>query len=689
MNIICAMLFVLFFASTPVFADPLMNTWTNSTSGYWEDPDWSLGTLPGPNQAILFTNAGWKALAIGPNTAQNYPQTMDVDSITVASPTNSINLLLLNYAGYQTPLTANTITLGSNTLMTILASVLNMTNTVSTNYCLDVGGTVNEGQFPAVNASLLRLGNIGPGVYNLTNGTLTVGTGYVGGTFTGQFNQYGGYNSVSTLRIMGTNEVLGQVGAGQYDLYDGSLGGAIELHNGGLLQQSGGIFVGTLWFDGTYELIGGSSTSTNLVIPASENDFYQPTHDAGAVLQTGGTNQTGAITLGGQGEGYDAYTWANPGSYVLSNGLLVAASIFLDVGGSMTQAGGTITDSGQLALGADFLYPGGFMYSSGQYALQGGFLAEDSLVSSGYFTQSGGTNQAAGTTRIASIDTAGLGDAQAQYALSGGLFTTTSVTVSNAIFSQSGGSLITGSLILSDDIVHDRFRSLSGYFFSGGQLAVSGIQVAGYAVFRHQGGTLLEPGLLTFAGGVWDEQTSGQQFGPLQVSSAYAVTNSVVSLPTNHSCTLHFADSSSVAWTSGAILIITNWAGSTQGGGQHQIIFGSNSSALTTAQLSGVVFANPAGLPGGMYSATILSSGEIVPRAITPAVAGAPMRQTNGTMDVLVSGELGKAYGMDVSTDLVHWVFLSTQTNQSGTMTFQDPAAPSYPQRFYRFYVEP
>ena len=73
----------------------------------------------------------------------------------------------------------------------------------------------------------------------------------------------------------------------------------------------------------------------------------------------------------------------------------------------------------------------------------------------------------------------------------------------------------------------------------------------------------------------------------------------------------------------------------------------------------------------------------------TPPVVSAPMRQGNGTMDLLVSGDVGKVYGVMVSTDLVHWAVLSVQTNQSGTMTFQDTAAPSYPQRFYRPYLEP
>src|SRR5712671_6365131 len=99
------------------------NSWTNSVSGYWEDQYWSLGLLPGSDQNILFTNAGWKALGIGPNTAQNFPQTLTVRSITLSSPANSFNTLLLNYAGLQTPLTA-ALTVGSNSAVVMLSSAL-------------------------------------------------------------------------------------------------------------------------------------------------------------------------------------------------------------------------------------------------------------------------------------------------------------------------------------------------------------------------------------------------------------------------------------------------------------------------------------------------------------------------------------------------------------------------------------
>src|SRR5205807_4692954 len=101
---------------------------------------------------------GWKALAIGPSTVQNYPDSLNVGTITISSPSNSLNLLLLNYMGFETPLTAKTITINSNTVLTALASILEVTNTGSADYRLELGGTVNQGESAVVNTSFLSLG---------------------------------------------------------------------------------------------------------------------------------------------------------------------------------------------------------------------------------------------------------------------------------------------------------------------------------------------------------------------------------------------------------------------------------------------------------------------------------------------------------------------------------------------------
>jgi hypothetical protein len=90
-----------------------------------------------------------------------------------------------------------------------------------------------------------------------------------------------------------------------------------------------------------------------------------------------------------------------------------------------------------------------------------------------------------------------------------------------------------------------------------------------------------------------------------------APSNSTIWFPTN-SCTLRFANSGSLAWTNGVSLIIEGWNGSLQGGGNHQLVFGSDATGLAPQQVAQVLFHNPMGV-SGLYPATILATGEIVP----------------------------------------------------------------------------
>ena len=92
--------FLFFVAMAPAVAD--INSWTKPTSGHWEEQAyWSLGLLPDATQSVVFTNAGWKALAIGSQTAQNFPQSMRVQSLRVGAPVDSYNTLLMNFSGFD------------------------------------------------------------------------------------------------------------------------------------------------------------------------------------------------------------------------------------------------------------------------------------------------------------------------------------------------------------------------------------------------------------------------------------------------------------------------------------------------------------------------------------------------------------------------------------------------------------
>jgi len=75
-GLICLIAWLLGF-SAPQPADGAVNEWIKPTSGYWKS------RLPGHSGCclthadVVFANAGWKALAIGTNAAQSFPQSME------------------------------------------------------------------------------------------------------------------------------------------------------------------------------------------------------------------------------------------------------------------------------------------------------------------------------------------------------------------------------------------------------------------------------------------------------------------------------------------------------------------------------------------------------------------------------------------------------------------------------------
>jgi hypothetical protein len=106
---LCRNLFLIlcFFFVAIASAVPNVNNWIKPGSGAWEESSsWSLGVLPNQSQSVYITNSGWKAVAIWPVTAQNFAQSLNVESVVVRGYTDSFNVLLLNYAGTAFPLRA-------------------------------------------------------------------------------------------------------------------------------------------------------------------------------------------------------------------------------------------------------------------------------------------------------------------------------------------------------------------------------------------------------------------------------------------------------------------------------------------------------------------------------------------------------------------------------------------------------
>src|SRR4051812_36554108 len=106
-----ACLFLLF----PAVLIAQINNWTKPSSGNWEEAYWSLGSLPARDQTVAISNYGYKAVAIGPQTWRQFPDSLTVSNLYVDGPQDSLNTLLLNYAFTDVPLRVrNRLELGTN-----------------------------------------------------------------------------------------------------------------------------------------------------------------------------------------------------------------------------------------------------------------------------------------------------------------------------------------------------------------------------------------------------------------------------------------------------------------------------------------------------------------------------------------------------------------------------------------------
>jgi len=546
--------------------DAQVNSWTNTASGNWEDPKWSLGVLPNSSQAVAITNAGFKAVAINPTTVQNFPSTMTVSNLTIGGAFAGQNTLLLNFFNDEVPL-----------------RILNGLTIYGGGRILDFnsGLTVESGNVGVTNADFIQDG----GTVRMTNATLILSNSryqMTNGVFEGsevalaasaQFDQYGGVATINSLFF---------VSDGTYSLQGGTLNapGALSIvsyfNNAALFSQTGGtnrsgdVQVATSLFGAIagYTLAGGVLMASNVSVSAGGTSC--------SFIQTGGadviTNQLYLLGI----ERHQADI--RPGSYLMRGGILSAPVITVDTYGSFIQSNGITSVSDSLALRGT----GTFRWHSD---INGGtFMCQNVLFSGtgGDLNQTAGTFVVSNLFSFGGIATSPGGANPARFAFSGGTLTASNIDVA-------AKWLISASA--------DTFRiSNPGYFRLGGVLQFDSTDptLTGRVTSENLGRFIL-PG------------------------------DAIIDL-TGDNGKLNFAGSSSEAWNPSAILVISNWTGNLSGGGNEQLRFGTNQSGLTSAQLKQIRFR--AGFPPDFYSAKILNTGEVVPdKVIPPSLAS--LRQGN------------------------------------------------------------
>jgi hypothetical protein len=365
----------------------------------------------------------------------------------------------------------------------------------------------------------------------------------------------------------------------------------------GFFIQSGGtnfasIFLGSSpYFSGgsfgTYSLAGGTVVSAEINVGT--------VHYAGGDFnQAGGLVSVQTLTLGS----YSFRSFPGQGIYSLTNGTLLTGAENV-VNGGFHQAGGQHSMSNGLSLFGNFDDYGSDNRSV-EYVLWGGLLSCPSVNMGlyGSFHQSGGTNMVAGDLTFVN----------STFSLSGGTLLTSNTVVAHGYFSTSDGYHFTSQFLHMGGQHHvsNTLSDLDQYFLSGGSLFANNIFLRGILSVSN-GAAISNPGWFDFGGTFHLAGSASESLGQMLLSG----DSSIVLATGTH--TLTFLNSAALVWSNGVTLTITNWNGSTSGGGADRLIFGNNSGGLTTAQLRHIQFVNPPGFAAGYYPARMLATGELVP----------------------------------------------------------------------------
>jgi hypothetical protein len=558
-----------------------VNSWTSFASGHWDDPSWSLGIPPAANQSVMIINSGSKAVGIFAGTAVG---SMTVSNLTISGPVDTVNTLLLNFFGTNTPLRAlKTTTIQANGRILNLFSGFQIGvdggDLVITNGSFEQEGgvTIATNGATLVSGGTMALTNAAfafQSAHLLNSAVFIQSGGNIGGSnlaiHSGSFNLLSGQLSASE------REVVGLGGGGIFNQYGGTNRSDIYVGEGEFGSFSGG--------NGHYMLFGGQIESTQLVVGSSAPA-------SGDFTQNGGTVSNQNLRVGG-------FNSSSSGAYMLNAGVLMSGNVSIN-NGHVFQSGGQHSVSANLSLSGFFVDYGPGTYFA-NYTLQNGFLNCGS-ISQGLF---GSINQINGTNNVSG----NLSLNQTTYSLSGGTLST-----SNTFLGP-------GGLVAVDAFVPTDFLQSAGLHRITNTLTCAGI-------YHLDVGTLIAPAVILTGridigpspAATMSNATSVDLGGTISLHSStqhLAVAtlsgNSTIDFNSGN-CQLTFANSSALAWAAGKTLTVSNWNGLVSGGGTDELFFGATSSDLTLTQLAQIRFVNPTGFPAGVWFAKLLPTGEVVP----------------------------------------------------------------------------
>jgi hypothetical protein len=552
--------------SVKIWADPI-NNWTNPANAHWQDPFWSLGSLPASNQTVNIANDGYKAVNIDSTTFSDFAASLTAGNLNISAPTNSLSTLLLNYTGlYRSFRVLNSCTVGPNGMLLNEYSSLEIDG--SSGGAFTIAGTFRQDGGLTVATVPVQILD---GVLTATNASMNLGAVTLGqyGTFSaGTVFQDGGSIQASSVVIQ----------RGSYNL----MGGTLYALQGTLFGQDGGTYFyhggGTnygnvsLGYGGEYRLVSGLCQG-NVLTAGQAADFRQD----------GGTLDMQYIDVGG------STNYPSAPGLLLKNGIVRCGTLNVGDNGTVEQSGGEFFLTNDFHLtGNYFLTSRGILITYADYRLADGNFHAPSIYLGhyAYFDQYDGTNSVAGTL-----------------SLSGGIY-----TIQNGRLETPSTGVGFGATLRQNRGVHRVTGVLSitgNYNLNGGNVVVDGLYLRGALNIQSYFATasFTNLGLVDFGGTL--SARADAYLGQARLS-----TNSLIAF-SGTACQVRFNSSSAVAWTPGSLLTISNWDGTVG----TRVVFGSDSSGLTPSQLAQIQFVNPAGHTSGYYPAQMLSSGEIVPRA--------------------------------------------------------------------------